>query len=137
MIKTGLEGGRTDWRAQKMLSNYDEALVAKWIKEKQRWGIFTKDRKGKEYLVFIVSNRDGTYRNLDRRDLKSIVKADLSRKARSYSLWKEIEAHNEGLEASQLKQLREDAMAISRERWRHTVGHPQIQSGFGLERIKV
>ncbi len=126
VIRIGLEGGRTDWRAQKMFKEYDEDLGCRWIKEKQRWGIFTKDKKGKEYLVFIVQNKDGSYRNIDRRDLISIVRADLFRRAKADTILKEIEAHNQNLEDSRKKQLSNDVQAIARERWRHTFEHPVV-----------
>ncbi len=122
-IKVGLIGNMKDRRANEMLQKYDKALVAKWIREKQRWGIFTKDRKGKEYLVFIVQNKDGSYRNIDRRDLISIVRADFYRRTKEKTLLKEIEAYNEDLTDRKVKQLRTDMEAISKENWKHIFCH--------------
>ena len=128
----GQKGIYKDWRAQKMLQEYDKDLAVQYLYDKHRWGIFTKDRRGKEYLIFIVSNKDGTYRNIDRRDLRTTIRADLYRRDRADTIVDEIEAHNTNLETSKRKKLSDDVKAISRERWRWVFEHPQIQAGIDL-----
>lgn len=132
-ITSIVEYDRTDWRVEKMLREYDKALVAKWLWQKKRWGIFTKDRKGKTYLLYVVKNLDGSYRNVDRRDLITIAEVDLTRKRRAEDLIEEIEAHNEGLEVSKRRKLTDDVIAISKERWRYVFGHPVVNVPLNLK----
>ncbi|KKN73614.1 hypothetical protein LCGC14_0399300 [marine sediment metagenome] len=129
----GQKGLYKNWRAQKMLQSYDKDLVVRWLYDKHRWSIWTKDRKGKEYLICVVENLDGSYRNIDRRDLISLIRADLYRRTRADTLLKEIETHNATLEESKRKKLSDDVRAISRERWRYTFGHPVVNVPFNLK----
>ena len=116
-------------RYTKLLQEYDKDLIAKWQWKIERWGIYTFDKKGNEYLVCIVQTPEGGFRNINRADLRTIAEADLYRKERTYKVIEEIERNNRGLEESRVKSLRSDVEAISKERWRFTVGHPVVQSG--------
>lgn len=116
-------------RRTKLLQTYDANLTARWVWQKERWGVFTKDQKGKEYLVFIVENPNGTFRDIDQRSLLAIKKADLYRRERTDTILKEVEDNNSAVEAAKLKKLRNDVEAISKERWRWTMSNKLIPVG--------
>ena len=126
--------GNAAKRHTTFLQTYDKDLIAKWVWQSQRWSVWTKDKKNRWYLVFIVQNEDGSYRDIDQRTLLDIKKADLYRKERAYSILKEIEENNSNIEVAQGKKLHDAVVAISKERWRFTVSNPLSQAGMSFKK---
>ena len=119
---------------KKIFHKYDKALKVFWIPSVMRYSIWTTDKKGKAYMLCICVGYIDTsaFREPNERDLQAIHKMDLYRKEKSFSMWNKIQSHNQNLEASKKKQLKDDLNAISRERWRNVVGHPQVSVGISL-----
>jgi len=119
---------------KKIFHKYDKALKVLWIPSVMRYSIWTTDKKGNAYMLCIcVGYIDKTaFREPNERDLETIHKMDLYRKEKSFSLWKSIEAKNTDLEAGRKKQLHDDIVAISKERWRQIAENPQIACGISL-----
>lgn len=113
-------------RFNELLQEYSNDLYCKWIKEDNRWGIYSQGKTGKEYLIFKAETPDGGYKDIDRRELRAIAEADLQQKSKSFSLSDDIIGHNEAHEADQYKELRNSVMAIAKEQWRHRMGHPVV-----------
>ncbi len=113
-------------RYTKLVQEYDKDLYVKWIWEKERWGIFSKGKAGKEYLIFTAETPEGGYRNIDRRDIITIAEADLQTRNENFSLANDILGQNEAHEEQQYKQLSDNVRAISKERWRNVMENPVV-----------
>jgi hypothetical protein len=113
----------------KAFQGYDRALIVKWLFDKERWSVWTRDRRGMAYLVFVVETPDGQFRKPGQLDLVRLAEMDLYRKKKSYSLLKEVDDSNNALEEKVKEQRRKDIEDLVHERWRWMKGNPQIYVG--------
>lgn len=113
-------------RYTRLLRTYDKDLMAKWLPDKQRWSIWTRDRKGLAYLVYCCEGVKGEYREMGQKDLVTLAAIDMARKEQGYSILAEIERRNQGVETARDKKMSDDVIAISKERWRSCVGNPVV-----------
>ena len=116
-------------RFTKLVQTYAKDLYVKWLRDVERWGICSKGRTGKEYIIFKAETPGGGYRDVDERDIRTLREADLQQRSKGFSLSKEILTFNDEHEKQQYQNLTDSVTAISKERWRHTMGHPQVVSG--------
>ncbi len=113
---------------KKIFHKYDKALKVLWIPSEMRYSIWTTDKKGNAYMLYVCVDKDDktSYREPNERDLTFIHQMDMYRKDKSYSVMKKIQEHNDKLEEDEKKKLSETVQAISRERWRQFVGNPVV-----------
>ena len=113
---------------KKIFYRYDKSLIVFWLPDAFRYSIWTKDKKGKAYMLYVcVDKEDKTsYREPNERDLSFIHQMDMYRKDKSYSVMKKIQEHNDKIEENEKKKLSETIQAISRDRWRQFVGNPIV-----------
>ena len=112
---------------EKIFHSYDPDLTVFWLPSQMRYSIWSKDRKGKAYLVYIcVDKETGGFREPNRQDLRFIYKMDLYRKEKGYSLLREVDEHNEKVEARTRRELSNAVEALSKERWRQFAGNPVV-----------
>ena len=117
----------------KLLQTYDPKLLARWLWDKQRWSIWTRDRKGFAYLVYVCCDKEtGGYRGIGKKDLEFLGSMDNYRKERGYNILKEVEKHNDKLTAEHKQKLRNTVMDAARERWRQFAGNPLIPVNIDL-----
>lgn len=122
---------------KKIFHNYDKDLVVFWIPSKKRYSIWTRDKKGRAYMLYIcVDKKTGAYREPNRKDLEFIYKMDMYRKDKSYSILKEIEKHNRRIEQEQKKKLSDAVREISKERWRQFAGNPVVRVPIDVSKLK-
>ena len=117
----------------KLLQTYDPKLLARWLWDKQRWSIWTRDRKGFAYLVYVVVDKEtGGYRSIGQADKKFIGAMDNYRKERGYNILKEIEKHNDKLTAEHKQKLRNTVIDVAKERWRQFCNNIMIPVNIDL-----
>ena len=113
---------------KKFFHRYDKNLIVFWLPDMFRYSIWTTDKKGNAYMLYVCVDKDDktSYREPNERDLTFIHQMDMYRKDKSYSVMKKIQEHNDKLEEDEKKKLSETVQAISRERWRQFVGNPVV-----------
>jgi hypothetical protein len=120
-------------RYTKFLQTYDSDLIAKWLPDKCRWSVWTKDRRGHAYMCYeCVNPVTGGFRHIGRVDLTLIGKMDRARKDKAYSILKEIDDHNDKLTEERKKNLRNRVYDIARDRWRQFAGNPVVPVGISF-----
>jgi hypothetical protein len=119
----------------KLLQTYDPDLIAKWLPDKFRWSIWTKDRRGHAYMVYeCVSPTTKGFRHIGQVDITLIGKMDRQRKDKAYSILKEIDDNNDKLTEENKKELRNQVNDMARDRWRQFAGNPMIPVGISFRR---
>jgi hypothetical protein len=114
-------------RYTKFLQTYDPDLIAKWLPDKFRWSIWTKDRRGNAYMCYeCVDPITKGFRHIGQVDLTLLGKMDRNRKEKAHSLLKEIDENNDKLTEENKKKLRNQVYDMARDRWRQYAGNPMI-----------
>lgn len=117
----------------KFLQTYDKDLIAKWLPDKFRWSVWTRDKRGHAYLCYeCVDPVTKGFRHIGQVDFKLIGKMDRFRKEKMYSLLKEVEDNNTKLTLEHKKQLRSRVEDSCRDRWRQFSGNKMIQCGIAF-----
>jgi len=117
----------------KLLQAYDKNLIAKWLFDQQRWSIWTRDRKGLAYLVYVcVDKETNGYRKIGQKDLEFIGAMDNYRKNKGYNILKKIDEHNDKLTEEKKKELQNLVFDSCHERWRQYADNPMIPVGISF-----
>ncbi len=125
--------GAAAQRYSKMFQRYDPALIVGWLKDKERWAVWTRDRKGNAYMVFTIQTEDGGFRNPCEGDVAIIASVDRARKSKCYSVLDEIEANNSAVEARTRQKMSNAVYDMIRERWRSLRGFPVVPCGISFK----
>lgn len=118
----------------KLLQTYDKDLLAKWLPDKSRWSVWTKDKKGNAYMCYVcVDPVTKGFRQIGQVDITFLGAMDRYRKDRAYSLLKEVDESNRKVTEEYKKKLREDVIAASKERWRQFAGNIMIPCNISFK----
>lgn len=116
----------------KLLQTYDKDLLAKWLPDKFRWSVWTKDRKGNAYMCYECVSETKGFRHIGQVDINFIGAMDLYRRQKGYSILKEIDKHNDKLTEENKKKLRNQVQDSCHDRWRQFAGNKMIPCGIDL-----
>jgi len=112
--------------ADKILKGYNPNLFSKWNITFQRWEVWEKGNRGKDYLVMIVENPEVDYRIIEELDNRAIQKNEMKRRY----LVDEVDGINQDVELQEDLRLSQRVFDISVETFNKVMKNPVIE-GMG------
>jgi hypothetical protein len=146
---------RDPTKANKILKQYSNDVFARWIPSTYidesgliqgqddlsmhipysgKWGVYERNKKGKEYLIYIVETQEHNYRDITEIDLWNLYKADRYKQSTTLNpeKWnpaKDVNERNRERDMKIDRRFRSEVREKAKDMWGTITNRPYITAG--------